>query len=90
MKKIIIPDLEKISGPSERTPGPEARLVCPSTCPFYCSDDVCSICKMGWAINGKYRFELKPGPNCPGPGEYVLEKITRPKGEKHFLRLHND
>jgi hypothetical protein len=77
MKTITIPPTERHPVGKDGQPEPDAEATCPSGCPFHHSDDVGACCTMKWAQKGTRRFYMRPGPDCPGPGEHALEKVVR-------------
>lgn len=84
--KIVIPPITKRND----------RDACPMECPFYSSSDVGNNCNIGAGASDKGKkgkpafFSLYPGPQCPGPGEYSLERIERCKEDKHIFVKKED
>lgn len=86
-------------------PVEEEITTCARNCSFYSADEVHHWCKLNLSephdkgkpgetrkeafLRTTYLNPQVPGPNCPGPAEYALEKIVRSPSDKQFLRLPN-
>ena len=83
--------------------GRDEVTTCSRDCAFYGADDATHWCKLKLSkryrkekpgetkkeefLRSTFLNPLVPGPDCPGPGEYTLEKIVRSPSDKQFLRI---
>lgn len=78
-----MPELVRIKIPP--TVKLDEHEACPE-CPFV--GEEFSACAIGLGVkNGLLNWSTKPGPSCPGPGEYVLVPAARWEAAMELARL---
>jgi hypothetical protein len=98
----IIWDKTTVKRPDE-TGVRDEITICGRNCTFYGVDEIHHWCKLDLSephdkgkpgetrkeafLRTTYLNPQVPGPNCPGPAEYALEKIVRSPSDKQFLQI---